>query len=227
MNDLLKPSHRWSNGPWPSKTIETIGWIIITLANSFSHNHHIIKDMNRKHLGAVPSYWECFSTFCQQVLIFRYQHSHSVSKIILLTIFMGWNTFSCLKYIIFNGYIFFPPAFFCFHVYHVISWTIMVTWGTITMDTRLMIMSPITLPRPPLPQAHLALIVTSSSSVSASSSSASTLFYCNFLSLHQPYQQCWIILNYSNCHNLNKISWKKSFYSLISPPPHTHTKTQK
>ena len=183
--------------------------------------------MNRKHLGAVPSYWECFSTFCQQVLNFRYQHSHSVSKIILLTIFMAWNTlffFWNSKYIMLDGYLFFPPAFFCFHVYHVISWTIMVTWGTITMDTRLMIMSPITLPRPTSSQAHLVLIATSSSSISASSSLASTLFLCNFLSLHQPYQQCWIILNYSTCHNLNKSDEKSLFWS--HQPPLTHKKNR-
>ena len=41
-----------------------------------SHNHlhfylhrQIVPNIviDRKHLGAVPSYWECFSTFCQQV----------------------------------------------------------------------------------------------------------------------------------------------------------------
>ena len=26
VNDTLKPSHRWTNGPWPLKTIETNGW---------------------------------------------------------------------------------------------------------------------------------------------------------------------------------------------------------
>ena len=26
VNDTLKPSHRWTNGPWPLKIIETNGW---------------------------------------------------------------------------------------------------------------------------------------------------------------------------------------------------------
>ena len=26
VNDTLKPSHRWTNGPWPLKTIEANGW---------------------------------------------------------------------------------------------------------------------------------------------------------------------------------------------------------
>ena len=38
------------------------------------YHHHIVPNMiiiYRKHLGNVPSYWECFSTFCQQVKLKR------------------------------------------------------------------------------------------------------------------------------------------------------------
>ena len=54
----------WLSSPWSSSAWSLIPSITIIIFIYFFVPNIII---DRKHLGAVPSYWECFSTFCQQV----------------------------------------------------------------------------------------------------------------------------------------------------------------
>lgn len=65
---------------------------------------------DRKHLGAVPSYWECFSTFCQQV---EYQsfyfHFH------LDFFFLQFHFLSSLFTFTFCQHVEFQSFYFRFH----------------------------------------------------------------------------------------------------------------